>query len=176
MITADASYGRGRDHSAFHVINLYTGEQCAEFYSNTVSLPDFAKYIAQEGNRYNLAFVAPERNVLGLELIRALFEDHEYDNMWLDEKGEFGFLVNNKNKETILTYLQEKLANSKLKINSKRTFDELSTFIISNSGKLEAEKGYNDDLVMSLALAAFLMEDIQDSLPDMERLDKKREW
>jgi len=96
--------------------------------------------------------------------------------MWLDEKGEFGFLVNNKNKETILTYLQEKLANSKLKINSKRTFDELSTFIISNSGKLEAEKGYNDDLVMSLALAAFLMEDIQDSLPDMERLDKKREW
>ena len=176
MITADASYGRGRDHSAFHIINLYTGEQCAEFYSNTVSLPDFAKYIAQEGNRYNLAYVAPERNVLGLELIRCLFEDHEYDNMWLDEKGDFGFLVNNKNKETLMTYLQDKLANSKLKINSKRTFDELSTFIISNSGKLEAEKGHHDDLVMSLALAAFLMEDIQDSLPDMERLDKKQEW
>lgn len=176
LITADASYGRGRDHSAFHVINLYTGEQVAEFYSNTVSLPDFAKYIAQEGMNYNMAAVAPERNVLGTELIRCLFEDHEYDNMWMDQKGDFGFLVNAKNKETLLTYLQDKLANSKLKINSKRTFDELSTFIISNSGKLEAEKGHHDDLVLSLALAAFIMEEIQDSIPDLQVLDKKQEW
>ena len=125
---------------------------------------------------YNMAAVAPERNVLGTELIRCLFEDHEYDNMWMDEKGDFGFLVNAKNKETLLTYLQDRLANSKLKINSKRTFDELSTFIISNSGKLEAEKGHHDDLVLSLALAAFIMEEIQDSIPDLQVLDKKQEW
>ena len=94
----------------------------------------------------------------------------------MDQKGDFGFLVNAKNKETLLTYLQDKLANSKLKINSKRTFDELSTFIISNSGKLEAEKGHHDDLVLSLALAAFIMEEIQDSIPDLQVLDKKQEW
>ena len=36
LICADSSYGRGRDYSAFHVINMYTGEQVAEFYEEEV--------------------------------------------------------------------------------------------------------------------------------------------
>lgn len=176
LITADASYGRGRDYSAFHVINLYTGEQVAEFYSNTVTVPEFTRYIAKEGRRYNLAYVAPERNVLGSEVIRALFEDHDYENMWMDEKGEFGFLVSNKNKETILTYLHDKLTQNTIKINSKRTFNELATFIITDNGKLEAEKGYHDDLVMSMAIAAFVMDSLAMDLPHINSQSNEQEW
>lgn len=176
LITADPSYGRGRDYSAFQVINLYTGEQVAEFYSNTVTIPDFSKYIALEGRRYNLAYVVPERNVLGSEVIRSLFEDHDYENMWLDDKGDFGFLTSKKNKETILTYLHDKLTQSRIKVNSKRTFNELATFIITESGKLEAEKGYNDDLVMSLAIAAYVMENLALDYPGLGRQENSQEW
>ena len=59
LIAADSSFGRDRDYSAFHVINLYNGTQVAEFYSNRIGLNDFAKVIAEEGLRYNMAYVCP---------------------------------------------------------------------------------------------------------------------
>ena len=65
----------------------------------------------------------------------------------------------------MLNHLQENLRNSKIKINSERTFNELTTFIISKTGKLEAEEGFADDLVMSLAIGSTLMEDIVGKSP-----------
>jgi len=165
LIAADTSFGRDRDYSAFHVINLYNGTQVAEFYSNRCGLNEFAKIMAQEGMRYNTAYICPERNGLGLALIEQLFEVHEYENMWTDEKGQMGYLVNNKNRDIILNTLQEKLKTSKIKINSERTFKELTTFIISKSGKIKAEDGFADDLVMSLAIGSTIMEDIVSKSP-----------
>ena len=165
LISADTSFGRDRDYSAFHIINLYNGTQVAEFYSNRCGLNEFAKIMAQEGLRYNTAYICPERNGLGLALIEQLFEVHEYENMWTDEKGQMGYLVNNKNRDIMLNTLQEKLKTSKIKINSERTFKELTTFIISKSGKIQAEDGFADDLVMSLAIGTTIMEDIVSKSP-----------
>ena len=165
LIAADTSFGRDRDYSAFHVINLYNGTQVAEFYSNRIGLNDFAKVIAEEGMRYNTAFVCPERNGLGLALIEQLFEFHEYENMWTDFKGEMGFLVNNKNRDQILNNLQENLKTSKIKVNSERSFKELTTFIISKTGKIQAEDGFADDLVMSMAIGTTVMGDIVSKSP-----------
>lgn len=165
LIAADSSFGRDRDYSAFHIINLYDGTQVAEFYSNRIGLNEFAKIMVQEGLRYNTAFICPERNGLGLALIEQLFEVHEYENMWTDEKGQMGYLVNNKNRDQLLNTLQENLKTSKIKVNSERTFKELTTFIISKTGKIQAEDGFADDLVMSLAIGANLMGDIVSKSP-----------
>ena len=165
LIAADSSFGRDRDYSAFHIINLYNGTQVAEFYSNRIGLNDFAKILAQEGLRYNTAFICPERNGLGLALIEQLFEVHEYENMWTDEKGQMGYLVNNKNRDQILNTLQENLKTSKIKVNSERSFKELTTFIISKTGKIQAEDGFADDLVMSMAIGATVMGDIVTKSP-----------
>ena len=165
LIAADSSFGRDRDYSAFHIINLYNGEQVAEFYSNRIGLYEFAKIIAAEGLRYNTAYVCPERNGLGLALIEQLFEVREYENMWTDDRGEMGYLVNNKNRDVILNSLQENLKTSKIKVNSERTFKELTTFIISKTGKIQAETGFADDLVMSMAIGATLMGDIVSKSP-----------
>lgn len=165
LLAADSSFGRDRDHSAFHIINLYNGEQVAEFYSNRVGLNDFAKIIAQEALRYNTAFVCPERNGLGLALIEQLFVVCEYENMWFDERREMGYMVNAKNRDGLLNNLQESLKTAKIKVNSERTFKELTTFIISKTGKIQAEDGFNDDLVMSLAIAAQVAKDVIASSP-----------
>jgi hypothetical protein len=45
---ADPSIGRSHDYSAFHIIDLYNGEQVAEFYSNRTPLNEFAKIIVDE--------------------------------------------------------------------------------------------------------------------------------
>ena len=165
LIAADSSFGRDRDYSAFHIINLYNGEQVAEFYSNRIGLYEFSKILAAEGLRYNTAFICPERNGLGLALIEQLFEVQEYENMWTDSRGEMGYLVNNKNRDMILNTLQENLKTSKIKVNSERTFKELTTFIISKTGKIQAEDGFADDLVMSMAIGATLMGDIVSKSP-----------
>ena len=48
--------------------------------------------------------------------------------------------------------MEEFIRNNLIIINSARTFQELKTFIWKH-GRLEAQRGYNDDLVMSLAIA-----------------------
>ena len=50
-------------------------------------------------------------------------------------------------------------------MNSERTFRELTTFIISKTGKIQAEDGFADDLVMSLGIASEVMSDVVSRSP-----------
>ena len=51
--------------------------------------------------------------------------------------------------------------------------DELNTFVITDKGRIEADKGYHDDLVMSLGLAALISTELAGGLP--AELDKGTE-
>ena len=167
LIAIDASYGRERDHSAFHVINLYNGEQVAEFYSNVTPINRFAEVIKEVGYQYNIAYCQVERNGLGLALIEQLWDVQEYENLVMDDKGEFGVMLTNKTREVVLADLEMAMRNNKIKVNSSRTVNELLTFIIhEDTGKVQADEGYNDDLVMSLALAAHSMDSIVQGSPE----------
>ena len=167
LISVDASFGRERDNSAFHVINLYNGEQVAEFYSNVTPISKFAEIIRTEGYHYNTAYVQVERNGLGMALIEQLWDVLEYDNLIMDDKGEFGLMLTQKTREVILADLEDSLRSGKIKVNSARTVDELLTFIIrEDTGKVEADEGYTDDLVMSLAIAATSFDDIHRGSPE----------
>ena len=178
VISCDTALGRDRDFSAFHIINMYNGQQVAEFYSNKTPINEFAKIIAREGMLYNIAHVICERNTIGNNLIDWLFNILEYENVWMDDKGELGFQVTSKNREEILAELEEALRTELIKINSQRTIDELFTFIIKENGKVEAEQGHNDDLIMSLALAVHGIRDLIDTTPmdhTLQRLGKNDE-
>jgi len=171
LIACDTALGRDRDYSAFHVINMYNGQQVAEFYSNRTPINEFAKIIADEGMLYNVAHVLCERNTIGNNLIDWLYNIYEYENLWCDEKDDFGFLVTVKNRDTILANLEEAIRTNLIKINSTRTCDELMTFVIKNQGRPEAEKGYHDDLIMSLALAVHGYKNLLDTTP-IEHISK----
>ena len=165
LIACDTSLGRDRDYSAFHIINLYNGQQVAEFYSNKTAINDFAKILATEGMLYNIAHIICERNTIGNNLIDWLNNTYEYENLWDDEKGDIGFQVTAKNRESILADLEEAVRTDLIKVNSTRTCDELMTFIISEGGKPQAERGHHDDLVMSLALAVHAYKNLMDTTP-----------
>tara|TARA_R110002051_G_scaffold321913_2_gene410946 strand:- start:4913 stop:6451 length:1539 start_codon:yes stop_codon:yes gene_type:complete len=177
VIGVDTALGRDRDYSAFQVLNLYNGEQVAEFYSNKTPINEFAKIIAEEANRYNVAYVIVERNTIGNNLIDWLFNILEYDNLWEDESGSLGFQVTTKNREELLASLEEAIRTNVIKINSQRTVHELNTFVIKASGKAEAEQNRHDDLIMSLALSIYGVNTLINNTPvehsrsDVEKKD-----
>jgi len=160
VVAVDPALGRDRDHSAFHVINIYNGEQVAEFYSNKTPINELATIVAEVGIEYNNACVFPERNTIGNNLIDRLFNDLEYDNLYMDDKGQLGVQIAMSNRETMLAEMEEYIRLNTFKINSERTADELLTFIVTENGKAQADDGCYDDLVMSLALAAFGFKEI----------------
>jgi hypothetical protein len=106
LMAADVARGDGSDHSAFHVIDLETLEQVAEF-KGKVDTTRFANILMSVATEYNDALLVVE------------------------------------------------IRKRQLKINSIRTVDELYVFIFNN-GRPEALKGYNDDLVMSLAIGVWI--------------------
>ena len=165
FISADVSLGRDRDYSAFHIINMYNGEQVAEFYSNRTPVNDFAEILSKEGRLYNDAQIIVERNTIGNNLIDWLVNIYEYDNMWSDEKNEIGFQVNTRNRDILLASLEEAIRMRMLKINSERTTNELLTFVFTETGRVEADTGKHDDLVFALSLGVYGLTSIIDSTP-----------
>lgn len=157
VMAVDTSLGRERDNSAFHIFNAYTGEQVVEFYSNKTPINELAQVIYNEAMLYNNACVIVERNTIGNNLIDWLFNVLEYDNLWMDDKNKFGYQVTTTNREELLARMEEFIRNNYIKLNSRRTVDELLTFIIDDNNKVKADTGNHDDLVMSLSLATHLL-------------------
>jgi len=165
VMGVDVSLGRNRDYSAFHIINRYNGEQVAEFYSNRTPINEFAEIIAREASLYNIAHVIAERNTIGYNLLDTLFRLLEYENLWMEEGKDLGIQTTAKNRDIMLTKLEEFVRTNRLKINSNRTIDELFTFVITDSGRVEAERYHHDDLVMSLAFSVHLLDTLQQTNP-----------
>tara|TARA_R110000824_G_scaffold6783_2_gene31360 strand:+ start:936 stop:2477 length:1542 start_codon:yes stop_codon:yes gene_type:complete len=163
IIGVDTALGRDRDYSAAQVINLYNGEVVAEFYSNKTPINDFATILNKEGMYYNTANIVVERNTVGNHVLDLLYNDHEYENLWHDDNGLPGFQVTVKNRDVILSELEEAIRTNVLKINSQRTLNELNTFVINSSGKITADRGRHDDLIMSLSLANHILKSTRDN-------------
>ena len=170
IIGVDTALGRDRDYSAFQVVNMYNGEVVAEFYSNKTTIDDFSSILNSEGIYYNMANIVVERNTVGNHVVDLLYNTLEYENLWHDERGLAGFQVTAKNRDTILAELEESIRTNVLKINSERTLNELNTFVITDSGKITADRGRHDDLIMSLSLANHIMKQTRDtSLVEFQR-------
>ena len=164
VMGVDTSLGRDRDYSAFQILDCYNGEQVAEFYSNRTPINEFAEIIDREATLYGTALIMPERNTIGENLIDWLFNIYEYENLWMEEGNDkIGYLTTAKNKEFMLAKMEEFIRKQIVKINSKRTVEELMTFIIDDNNKIKADRGKHDDLIMSLALSTFALHTLSEN-------------
>ena len=66
-----------------------------------------------------------------------------------------GFSTSMKTRPLIIAKLEEFIRNKLIKIYSNRSINEMRTFIWKN-GKPQAMRGYNDDLVLALAIACWV--------------------
>lgn len=170
ILTADVSRGDAKDYSTFHIIDNNTSEVVAE-YKGKIRPDKFADLIFEFGTMYNKALVCPENNSYGYATILKLLEMN-YPRMYYRNKkttaylGAYvpkssaetaGFNTNGKTRSTILSKLEEVIRNKQLISYSSRFYEELKVFTWQ-SGRVQAKKGFNDDLVISLAIGSWLFD------------------
>lgn len=170
ILASDVARGDGDDFSAFNIINIDTAEVVADFKGKPP--PDkFAELMMTYGNVYNTALICQELNNVGIAAAIKL-KDSKYPNLYYEKlmKNMFmkinpndvgdelpGFTTNPNTRVEILAKLENLIRNNQIRLSSKRLFEELQTFIWKGN-KPQAQKGYHDDLTMSLAIGCHLFE------------------
>ena len=157
----------GRDYFALHMIDVtkFPFKQVASgrLQIDYLLMPNFLYDFA---NSYNTAFTIIENNEgAGQSIADTLKRDFEYENLYYDRTGNKfktypGFRTTTKSRAQLLETLKLLIENKKLEICDADTILELQRFILVKK-KFQAEEGFHDDLVMSLAIAFCLFNDIQ---------------
>jgi hypothetical protein len=171
MVVADVARGDGKDYSAFHVLDVETAKQVAE-YKGQISTRDYGHMLVAIATEYNNALLVIENANIGWDTIQTVI-DRGYQNMYYSSKSDTanitmdnfmnrnentlvpGFTNSIKTRPLVVSKLEAYMRERACIIQSRRTLEELRTFVWKN-GKAQATDGYNDDLVMSLGIGLFL--------------------
>jgi len=125
---------------------------------------------------YNNALLVVENANIGWNTIQIII-DKGYNNLYYSPKGDAatsaeaflakgydvtdtskmvpGFTMSMKTRPLTIGKLDAYMREKSVTIQGQRTMEELRTFIWKN-GRAEAQTGYNDDLVMSLATGCYV--------------------
>jgi len=169
MIAADVARGDGQDYSSFHVFKLETMELVAEYHGK-ITVDFFSELLFNTGKEYGNCLMVVENNSVGFSVLEKL-KDKEYPNIYYSIKSSHeyidsvsaqfannavpGFSTTNKTRPLIIAKLEEFVRNKLITVYSKRMLNEMTTFIWNN-GKPQAQRGYNDDLIMACAIGCWV--------------------
>lgn len=130
--------------------------------------PDYFAHVLRDlGELFNDARIIVEANNHGILTVTRLFKDLGYANLYCDEvhnkqtdafTKRLGFQTNVQSKPLIIDKLRAAVRKDEISIYDPVTIDEMKTFIVTESGKMEADRGKHDDCVMALALALHIVE------------------
>jgi len=176
VVCADVSRGDATDYSAFHILDVESLEQVAE-YKGRISTRDYGNLLVNIATEYNNALLVVENNNIGWATIQQCI-DRDYDNLFymskdlqvVDTQRHInnkinrtekqlipGFTITSKTRPLIVSKLEEFFRERAVIVHSQRLIDELFVFIY-NGSRAEAMSGYNDDLVMSYAMGLWIRE------------------
>lgn len=160
VIGADVGMGiRGKDYSVAQVLDSH-GRQVASW-RGYVHPDHFAKILNTLGLYYNGAMINVERNNHGL-LTCVKLRDLYYPNLYtevtegaLDDRESIaiGTYTTERNKPLIIDKLRAALRDGSIKILDPTTVREMLTYVVTQSGRMEADGDAHDDTVMALAHA-----------------------
>ena len=173
LLVADVARGDGRDNSAFHIFELETMEVVGEYIGKPTP-DDFADILYSVAAEYGNPMLIIENNNIGYAVLKKLI-DKEYPNLYYSSKGDHqyidpitaqwqsnaipGFTTSSKTRPLIVAKMEEFMRNKLITINSNRLLSEMKTFIW-HSGRPQAMRSYNDDLVMSFAIGCWVRDTV----------------
>ena len=164
LVVADVARGDGKDYSAFHVFDLETNAQVAE-YKSQLPPKEFGYLLCGIATEYNEALLVVENANIGWSTLDAIIE-RGYRNLYYSPKSDNvtsdsylskyddiskmtpGFTMSLRTRPLVVNKGREYLGDHSVIIRSKRLIEEMKIFIWKN-GRAEAQTGYNDDLVMA---------------------------
>ena len=173
MVVADVARGDSKDYSACHVIDVEDAKQVAE-YKGQIGTRDYGNFLIGLATEYNDALLVIENANIGWDVIQTAIE-RGYRNLYYSPRSDVamtnvemylnrfdrdegmvpGFTNSLKTRPLVISKMVSYIHEKSCTIQSKRTLEELRTFIWKH-GKAQALDGYNDDLVMSLGIGLFL--------------------
>ena len=175
MVVADVARGDASDYSAFHVIEIETMSQVAEFKGH-IGTKEFGNMLVNVGTEYNEALLVIENANIGWAAIQPVV-DRGYRNLYYTYKHEGvhdaatqlskgydlknkenmtpGFTTSSRTRPLLISKLDIYFREKACIVRSQRLIDELFVFIW-NGHKAEAQRGYNDDLTMSFSIAMYV--------------------
>jgi len=161
VIGADVAMGvRNGDFSVAQVLD--SKKRQVATWRGQVHPDHFAEVLYALGEYYNEAFICVENNSHGILTCTRLGKDLAYPNFYTEvqvdkitdrETIKLGFSTTAKTKPLIIDQLRASMREKELELNDKTTIREMMTYIVTESGAMEAEPSCHDDCVMSLALA-----------------------
>lgn len=173
ILAADPSSGSSDDFAGICIWDFTTGNQVAEYHGKVAPdvLGEICKYY---GESYNAFIVVDITGGWGASVVLKLIElGYPKGNLYYDvavgidsiennkalqkymDKGKLPGLNFQKNRNTIISKLEESVRLDSFKIRSKRALTEIETFVFIN-GRADHMKGYHDDLLMSIAMCCFV--------------------
>lgn len=183
ILSADPSSGSSDDFAGLCIWDYTTGNQVAEYHGKVAPdvLGEICKYY---GESYDAFIVVDITGGWGASVVLKLIElgypkrrlyydvtvgiDSVENNKALQkymDKGKLPGLNFQKNRNTIVSKLEEAIRLDSFKIRSKRALAEIETFVFIN-GRADHMKGYHDDLLMSIAMCCFVA---STSFKDLEK-------
>ena len=171
MVVADVARGDSKDYSAFHVIDIESNTQVAE-YKGQLSTTEFGHLLVGIATEYAEALLVVENANIGWSTLQTILE-RGYRNLYFSSKSDkadsstyfdkyadnsnmtAGFTNSLKTRPMVINKFREYVSEKSIIIRSKRLLEEMKVFIWKN-GRAEAQSGYNDDLVMSMGIGMYV--------------------
>ena len=170
MVVADVARGDSTDYSAFHIFDVETCTQVAE-YKGKISPKDFGNVLVGIASEYADALLVVDNANIGWATIEQIME-RQYSNLYYSSTSNMetvvsymtkyerdklvpGFTMSMRTRPLVVAKMIEYIRERGVTIQSKRLLAEMRVFIWKN-GKPQAQTNYNDDLIMSCATALFV--------------------
>ena len=171
IVMADVARGDGKDYSVFHVFDVETNAQVAE-YRSQLPPKEFGYLLCGIATEYNEALLVVENANVGWSTLDAIIE-RGYRNLYYSPKSDIstsdtyinkyedhskmtpGFTMSLRTRPLVINKGREYFGDHSVIIRSKRLIEEMKVFVWKN-GRAEAQTGYNDDLVMSYSMGMYL--------------------
>lgn len=160
-IGADVAMGlRTGDYSVAQVLD--SQKRLVATYRAHIHPDYFADVLFALGTYYNEAHIAVESNNHGILTCVRLGRDLAYPNCYTEiaegqlndrESITIGFRTTEKSKPLIIDRLRAAMREDELALSDKTTLKEMLSYVVTETGRMQAEEGNHDDCVMALALA-----------------------
>lgn len=187
LVTADACGGTSAgDYAAIAVYDIERSEQVAALHAR-LEPAALARMMWRAGwlwrSRAQPALLAPEANNHGQAVV-ALLTDWEYPHLYTTETYDqvanrvqrtVGWTTTQRTRALAIGALKQAVTEGDPVIRDRSTYQEMLTFIVTRTGREEAEAGCHDDLVMTHAIGcAILAFSARTALPDVPRSPEDR--
>jgi phage terminase large subunit len=158
--------GDGSDYFVGQVLDAKTGEQVAVL-RHQFDADQYTKQMYCLGKYYKDALIGIEANFDSFPLME--LQRLGYKNQYVREaqdtytgktKKSFGFKTTSLTRPTAISRLIEIVREHCYLLNDKATLEELLTIIRNEKGRIEAPQGGHDDMMMSLAIAYQVKEQV----------------